>query len=173
MKGRMAEAQPTLIHVPAVKDLVDTPRWLARLIVDHYEPHGRTLDPCMGNGVFYDCLPVVGREWCEIGKGRDFFLYDGYVDWIVSNPPYSILLQWIRHSLLVADHVVYLLPLHRVMGSFQFVQDVAAWGGLREVFVLGTGTSVGFPFGHCMAAVHYEHGYRAGTKWTYWEGCCE
>jgi hypothetical protein len=167
MKGRMAEAQPTLIHVPVVKDVVYTPPWLARLIVDHFAPWGKCLDPCLGDGSFYDCLPEQDRDWCEIESGRDFLAYDGRADWIISNPPYSILMQWIRHSFTVADNVVYLLPLHRVMGSYQFVRDVASYGGIVEIFVLGTGTSVGFPFGHCLAAVHYRRGYVGRTKWTY------
>ena len=166
MGSKLLKMQPTLVHVPTEKDLVMTPRWLARDIIAHFQPSGRILDPCRGDGAFFDQLPE-GADWCEIREGRDFFAYVNQVDWIVSNPPYSCLLSWIRHSFKVARNIVYLAPLHRVMASCTFLEDVAAWGGLAEVYVIGTGATAGFPFGHALAAVHFQRGYRGGTRWTY------
>jgi len=43
------------------------------------------------NGLF-ECFPsFVKKDWCEITEGKDIFEYAGMVDWIVSNPPYSLL----------------------------------------------------------------------------------
>lgn len=165
MGSSLLKIQPTLIHVVTVKDVVYTPGWLSKAIVEHFQPSGRCLDPCLGDGAFYDFLPE-GREWCEIENGRDFLQYEKRVDWCIGNPPYSCLLEWIRYSFKIADNIVYLLPLHRVMGSGSFLEDVAKWGGLKEVFYIGTGTDAGFPFGHALTAVHYKRGWRGGTQWS-------
>jgi len=33
----------------------------------------------------------VKKDWTEISEERDFFKYNKMVDWVVTNPPYSIL----------------------------------------------------------------------------------
>src|SRR5688572_14100857 len=91
--GKLLEMQPTLIHVATEKDVVYTPPKLARDIVDFFSPAGLCLDPCLGDAVFFNLLPV-GSEWCEIEMGRDFYAWTKPVDWIISNPPYSNLLSW-------------------------------------------------------------------------------
>jgi hypothetical protein len=166
MGSTLLKIQPTLIHVPTQKDVVYTPRWLSRAIIDHFRPTGTCLDPCAGDGAFYDYLPAAGRDWCEIEQGRDFLAYQGRVDWCVGNPPYSRLLEWIRFSFKVAENIVYLVPLHRVMASAEFLADVQEWGGLRQVLLCGTGTRAGFPFGHALAAVHYQKDWQGGTAWS-------
>lgn len=51
------------------KDVVYTPDWCARDIVQHFKPEGRVLEPSKGGGAFLQYLP--GAEWCEITEGRD------------------------------------------------------------------------------------------------------
>lgn len=166
MGSTLQKIQPSLIHVAIDKDVVYTPRWLSKAIIEYFQPTGTCLDPCMGDGAFYDYLPENGRDWCEIDMGRDFLAYTGHVDWCIGNPPYSCLLEWIRYSFKIADNVVYLLPLHRVMASAAFLKDVRRYGGLKEVFEIGTGTDAGFPFGHALTAVHYRRDWDGGTIWT-------
>lgn len=166
MGSTLLKIQPSLIHVPTDKDVVYTPRWLSKAIVDHFQPSGTCLDPCAGDGAFYDCLSENGRDWCEIERGRDFLSYTSRVDWCIGNPPYSRLLEWIRYSFKIADNVAYLLPLHRVMASATFLDDVTAYGGLKEVLHIGTGTDAGFPFGHALTVVHYQRDWCGGTRWS-------
>jgi hypothetical protein len=55
-------------------------------------PGDVVLDPFFGKGVFYDHYPdFVQKEWCEIELGRDFFDFEGEVDWVISNPPFSLM----------------------------------------------------------------------------------
>jgi len=165
--GKLLTPQPALFHAPVDKDVVYTPGWLAELVVKHFDPRGKCLDPCRGDGAFHKLLPEA--DWCEISEGRDFFSWDDPVEWIVGNPPYSCLLWWIRHSFKIAKNVVYLMPLHRVFASYEFMNDLRRWGGIKEILIIGTGTTAGFPFGHCLGAVHYKRDYTDGTHWAYME----
>ena len=49
----------------------------------------RVMEPCKGDGAFYDNLPdTIEKGWCEINEGRDFLEYDKEVDVVISNPPF-------------------------------------------------------------------------------------
>jgi len=165
MGSTLKKMQPTLLHVAVEKDVVYTPYALAEDIVKYFQPAGVCLDPCAGNGAFLELLPP-GSEWCEIEKGRDFYAWSNHVDWAISNPPYSHLLAWLRHSFKVASNIVYLIPSHRVFASNEFLDDLFAWGGIVHIRRYGTGSQWGFPFGHALAAVHYQSGYRGATTWS-------
>ena len=157
--------QPVLLHVPAEGDVVYTPPELARDIVNFFQPSGVCLDPCAGSGVFFDLLPA-GSEWCEIERGRDFYQWNDPVDWAVSNPPYSHYSAWLRHSMRVAKNIVYLMPVYKVFASGKFLEELFDWGGIFHIRRYGTGTQWGFPFGHALAAVHYQAGYLGATSWS-------
>lgn len=51
------------------KDVVYTPDWCARDMVEHFKPNGRVLEPSKGGGAFLQYLP--GAEWCEIAYGAE------------------------------------------------------------------------------------------------------
>lgn len=164
----LLKMQPILVHVPANKDIVYTPDWLARDVVEYFTPQGECLDPCSGGGAFLQYLPT-GSEWCEIEQGRDFYAWTKPVDWIISNPPYSHLLAWIRHSFRVAENIVYLMPVHRVFSSAEFLKDLMKWGGVAQIRLYGTGTTAGFAFGNALGAVHYRKGYHGPTAWSQYQ----
>jgi hypothetical protein len=154
------------MHVATKTDLVYTPDELARDAVSFFKPTGFCLDPCAGtDDVFFDLLPP-GAEWCEIERGRDFYAWEQPVDWIVSNPPFSHYSAWLRHSMTVAQNIVYLMPVYKVFASGKFQDELFAWGGIVHIRRYGTGTEWGFPFGHALSAVHYQAGYTGCTAWS-------
>ena len=60
------------------------------------------LDPCRNNkeGSYFNNFPQnVRKDWCEILEGKDFFEYDGNIDIICGNPPYSLMDKWIKKTL--------------------------------------------------------------------------
>ena len=151
-------------HRPS--DVVLTPDKIAADIVKHFQPKGRVLDPCKGNGAFLKHLP--GAEWCEIREGRDFFSWHDRVDWLVSNPPYSIFAEWMDHSLKIADDIVYLIPLAKVFSAEKRIRDIYRVGGIVAVRLYGSGTTLGFPFGWPCGAVHVRVGYRGPMDWSFY-----
>ena len=136
---------------------------IAKKIVENFEITGSCLEPAKGNGVIYQYLPE-GSDWCEISQGRDFFEYTGHVDWIVTNPPFSNLTDWMRKSFEISENVVFLIPISKLFSSAPRMRLVSEYGGIPEIFCLGTGREIGFDIGFPFAAIHFQKGYKGDTK---------
>lgn len=156
--------QPQLLHVPLVeKDVVYTPDAMACEIVDFFKPTGKILEPCKGDGAFMRYLPFF-TEWCEIAEGKDFFLWNTPVDWIVGNPPYSIFNIWLRHSFEIANDIVYLIPLNKIFNDYGMLKDIYRYGGVKQIYVIGRGEKANFPMGYAVGAVHFQRDYIGGMS---------
>ena len=94
------------------KDIVMTPEYLAKDIINHFNPTGKILDPSRGNGAFYDNYPTDNKDWCELGENKDFLTYSDKVDWIITNPPWSKMQQFLKHGMEIADNIVYLTTIN-------------------------------------------------------------
>ena len=96
-------------------DKVYTPSALARSIVAHYKPFD-VLEPCRGAGAFTEVFRRTGlrHKWCEIDDGRDFFqLKSTKCKWIVTNPPFSQIRNFLLHSYkLGVPNIVFLCTLN-------------------------------------------------------------
>ena len=95
-------------------DVFITPLGLAKLhidLIDEKYNNSMWLDPCKNIGSYYDQFPeTCKKDYCEILENKDFFDYDSQVNVIVSNPPYSLLDQWIKKSIqLNPDVISYLI----------------------------------------------------------------
>ena len=145
-------------------DRVYTPDWVAADMVQHFAPAGRILEPFRGHGVFTALLPHA--DWCEIDEGRDFFAWTEPVDWIISNPPYSLTRPCFKHAYTIAEHIVFLVPLRNVFSGYGFVKEIRAFGGMPEIRLYGTGGRLGFPMGNCVGAIYCRRGYTGPTTWT-------
>jgi hypothetical protein len=144
------------------EDVVYTPDWCARDMVDWFQPAGRVLDPCRGLGAFHRLLPD-GSPWCEITDGRDFFDWSEPVDWVIGNPPYSLTRDWFRHSYKIATNLCYLVPLRNVFSGYGFVREIHDFGGIAGLRVYGTGGRLGFPMGNAVGAFHVVRGHSGPT----------
>ncbi len=151
-----------------IADKVYTPEPWALDMIAHFKPTGTILEPCKGKGVFFDNLPEP-KLFCEIDEGIDFFEYSGKVDWIISNPPYSIFDPWLDHSLTVANDIVYLIPVNKVLSSLKKLRKIYAFGGIAEIRYYGTGRDAGFPFGFPVGAMHFKRGYDGPMHITWYK----
>ncbi len=140
-------------------DSVQTPPEIARMIIGYFQPKGFILEPCAGEGNFYNELPSP-KDWCEITRGRDFFEYHRRVDWIITNPPYSIYDRFLRHCFEVSDNVVLLTPIAKAFKSMTIEKLVDFYGGLRTIWLIGSGTKCGFAFGFPTGCLYYQRGYK-------------
>lgn len=146
-------------------DRIYTPSWVAYDMIDHFKPIGKILEPCKGSGVFTDILDC---EWCEIDEGRDFFDYTDNVNWVISNPPYSVMRKFILHSFTIADNIVYLIPVWKIFNAFGLIKASHEYGGIKEIRWYGTGGKLGFPMGNAIGAVHWKRDYNGAMHETFY-----
>ena len=146
------------------KDIVYTPRPLALEIVNHFNPTGLVLDPCKGDGAFSDY--IEGCLWCELSLGKDFLDWDEKVDWIISNPPWSKMREFLAHGMQVADNIVYLTSINHYTTKRRIRDMRSAGFGIKEFYCIQTPKE--FPqSGFQLAAVHTQRGYTGGISMTY------
>ena len=153
-------------------DLVMTPVAVAKATIALYDiPSGSLiLDPCRGDGAFYDNYPEdCDKQWCEITEGRDFFDRLNYADWIITNPPYSILDEFLTKSFEIADNIVFLIPLSKMFSSFRRIREILGYGNIVSIDLISA-SKCGFPFGFPACAFHMKRGYEGKTLITEWRG---
>ena len=149
-------------HKP--NDKIFTPLHISKLIIDKFNLNGKVLDPFKGDGSFYNQFPInIEKDWCEIDEGRDFFNYTEKVDWIISNPPYSILEEVLEHSFKICDNIVYLVPLSKVVSSMGRIRRIDKFGGVPYIYIIGA-SKCGFPFGFPCCAIYFKRDYKGETK---------
>lgn len=122
-------------------------------------------DPFRGTGVFYDNFPQQNKKcWSEIKEGEDFFDFNTKIDWIISNPPYSKYTEVMQHSYELAENIVYLIPLNKVVSSWGRIKDLQQYGGIYKIWIMPAG-KCGFPFGFPACACWFKRGYRGNINY--------
>ena len=145
-------------------DVVYTPDYVSKHIVELLNPVGRCLDPCKGDGAFFKYLPN-GSEYCELDEGTDFLLHDnGTYDWIIGNPPYSIFDKFLYKGFDIAENVSFLVPTNKVFQRQVIMDAISNWGGIKSIVVYGSGQKIGFPFGFSVGNFHFQKGYKGETR---------
>lgn len=139
---------------------------VARSVIEYFSPTGSILEPFAGDGAFLNNLPM-DTKWCEIEKGRDFFLFFEKVDWIVTNPPFSDLTRVMEHAFNVSEKTVFLLPLSKIYSSMPRLKLTRDIAGIKEHLILGTGRDIGFDIGFPFSATLFERGYKGPVKQTW------
>lgn len=148
---------------PNPSDVVYTPEHVAADIIEWLNPVGVCLDPCMGDGAFYNFFPN-GRLWCELTLGKNFFDFKGVVDWVIGNPPYSIFEEFLVHSFEVASDVCFLVPTNKIFQRKKIMEIINEFGGIKGMRVYGSGSTIGFPFGFSVGAFHFQKHFRGGAS---------
>lgn len=139
-------------------DRVMTPPDLALRIVGHFKPQGYSiLEPCEGDGSFTAAFETWGTKLvfsCEIDRGEDFLTWETPVDWIITNPPWSNFLAFLKHSMTVAHDVVFLANANAwfVKARINAMRD--AGFHFREFAYVPTPKKPWPQFGLQLAAVH-------------------
>lgn len=155
----------------AINDVVMTPYHLAKTMIDSLPIKGKVLDPCRGLGAFYNQLPG-NKDWCELSEGKDFFEYTDKVDWIVSNPPWSIYRDFTKHAYKIADNIAFLTTINHDLVLKARLKDMDEAGfGIREIWTCDTPKQSGgekeWPqMGFQLGWVWKQRGYTGTIKWT-------
>lgn len=98
-------------------DVVMTPEDLSKKIVarfsDFFKKNDVILEPCKGEGSFIKAIEKydVENDWCEISLGRDFLEYNKQVDFIITNPPFSKIREFLEHGCKITNKSIIFLCL--------------------------------------------------------------
>jgi hypothetical protein len=109
-------------HRDSPKDKFYTPASLVRIHLAKFKdiPTGsRILEPFYGKGAYYNemkiMFPTCEVVYDEIDLGLDFFDRTDPVDYIISNPPYSIIDKVLKHSISLKPKIIsYLIAFHNL-----------------------------------------------------------
>lgn len=146
-------------------DCVMTPRPLARQIIEHFNPTGRSLDPCRGDGAFYDQFDgdATEKDWCEIAQGRDFLKWrwkdEHPFTWVITNPPWSLIRPFLKRSMEVADNVAFLCLVNAFWMKARLRDMKAAGFGIREILLVETPPKPWPQTGFQLGTVHVQRGW--------------
>ena len=147
-------------------DRVWTPIVVAKDMVAWFKPQGKILEPCNGIGNISNLIPDCLT--CEITEGTDFLEWTEKVDWIITNPPYSIFSKIIKHGLTVSDNPVWLLPTWKMFSGYGLMLKVKEHGGIKHMRHYGTGTKLGWsPLANSISAVHIQRDYTGDISQSY------
>tara|TARA_R110001599_G_scaffold83386_2_gene224120 strand:- start:1031 stop:1615 length:585 start_codon:yes stop_codon:yes gene_type:complete len=91
-------------------DKIYTPPKVVDIMIDFcgYKEGDLVLEPARGQGAIYDKLSEP-KEYCEIEMDLDFFDYNKKVDLIITNPPYSILDKFIKHTIKLCNKFCFII----------------------------------------------------------------
>jgi len=162
-------SQPQLLQIALdPRDIVYTPDWVARDMVEYFKPSGRILEPSCGDGVFLKYLPE-NAEWCEIEKGRDFFAWNEQVDWMFGNPPYKMIKQWLEHSFSYSKNSVYVIPMNSPFNSMERMRVILGYGNIKAIRAYGNGSIFGMDYGFAVGAFWFQRDYKGKTEITIYD----
>jgi len=145
-------------------DDVMTKQSSAKFIINYFKPNGIILEPCRGTGAFYNLFPEK-KDWCEIKENKDFFDYKKKVDWIITNPPFSIFDEFLLKSFEIAENIVFFCPLVKAFKGKKLDEKIREFGDIKEIIHMGTGGQHGFPFGFSVGCIYYKKNYRGFIKY--------
>ena len=134
---------------------------LCQKIVDYFKPSGIILEPCKGDGNFLKVLPI-DSEWCEIKENRNFFDYNNKVNWIITNPPWSLFGEFLKHSLEISNHIVFIAAFHYIgtKKRLKMLKDLQFW--IKDILLVETPISWG-GWGFQLVCFHFEKFYSGNT----------
>lgn len=171
IQNNLFEEDLTYFKQSKITDKVYTPEYLVKKILKELPiKHQDSLyDAFAGGKVFYKNFPKGNKKyWTEIEEGKDFFDFKDKVDWIISNPPYSIYVNVMKHSFEIAKNIVYLIPLTKLTASFGRITDVDNFGGIRKLWIFPA-SKANFPFGFPACFVWMQKGYKGNIETELWK----
>ena len=95
-------------------DYYPTPEWCYKNLDIDWSQFKTAHEPGAGDGRIVTFLQNQGIEttYSEIQEDKNFFEWEGDVDLIFTNPPFSLAQEFIEHSMMFAPTVIMLLRIN-------------------------------------------------------------
>ena len=150
-------------------DVVMTPEPIAKMLVEHFKPTGKVLEPCKGTGNFLKAIKGYGQNvsalWCEIKEGKDFMDFNENVDWIITNPPWSKIRPFLNKSMEVADNVAFLVTINHLWTKRR-IKDIQEHNfGIKEIALFDAPRELN-QSGFACGMFHLQKNYKGDIKFS-------
>lgn len=120
-------------------DFYETPYSITGQLLDRVTLNGSILEPSSGMGAIVKVLNergYMGIQEYEISTGSNFLENAKKFDTVITNPPFSLALEFIHHAQKVANEDIYfLLPLSYLHGKTRFDDVYENYRNLKTVYV--------------------------------------
>lgn len=178
LKAKLAEHEQRKMRAdrPQNDNIYTRPEFAAR-VIDYFNPTGMVVDPCRGDGAFYDNLKDrygITLDWYEIREGRDFLDHDQPIDWLIANIPWShgAYRKISCHAFKHATNVVLLVRYQNAVSIADMQNDFLRHGHARKEVIhvdwkdaFGDGKAAeGFE----LVVIHWQRGWTGGVTETWW-----
>lgn len=103
-------------------DFYETPYSLTRLFLEK-EAHSMpslVLEPACGNGAIVKVLKEYGKRVMSYDKETDFLKEKQGYNYIITNPPFSIAVEFIKKAKELSERFTFLLPLSYLHGKKRY-----------------------------------------------------
>lgn len=147
-------------------DIVYTPKQLAKDIINYFDPKGSILEPCYGNGAFYEQYNNDIKYFTEISMGKDFFDFNEKVDWIITNPPWSKFKEFLIHSMKISTNIVFLVTINHFMTKARLKLMEENNFRFKEILLVDTPKENWPQSGFQLAAVYISKEETNYIKWN-------
>lgn len=143
------------------EDCVQTPIEVAKAIINYYQPFGKVLEPCKGEGNFLKSYHYTKSY--DLLEGKDFFDEQEHFDWIITNPPYSKMRAFMNKAMEVSNNVVFLTSINHLWLKAR-MRDIKEKGfGIRSIIIMQTPKT--FPSsGFQIGCFHLQKDYKGDIK---------
>lgn len=102
-------------------DFYETPYSMTRQFLEAREINTHLiLEPAAGDGAIARVLSEYGFATRAYDKETNFLLENKHYDWIITNPPFSLSMDFIEKAKQVSDNFAFLLPLSYLHGKRRF-----------------------------------------------------
>jgi hypothetical protein len=146
-------------------DVIMTPEPLCKALVDYIKPNGIILEPCKGSGNFLKYLPKDSL-WCEISEDKDFFDFNQKVDYIITNPPWSQIKNFLKHSLEISNNVCFVCTINHLWTKARLRLAKEHGFGIKGIVVFDTPPKPWPPQGFQVGMFWLQKGYLGDIKFS-------
>jgi len=102
-------------------DFYETPYSLTQQFLQAHSFYGDVLEPACGDGAIVKVLEENGYNVTAFDVEVDFLKYNGTIDNIITNPPFSLAYEFILHAKKIATRqIAMLLPLSYLHGKKRY-----------------------------------------------------
>lgn len=136
-----------------INSVVYTDPLFSKKIIDYFSPQYKKndifLDPCKGDGSFYNNYPKdYLKDYCEIQENKDFFKYDKFSNWIITNPSWEgkVYAPFANRCFQLSNNVIFLVKLFGAIGTTRRLRDALTNNHKLKEIIITDWKSANFTF---------------------------